>query len=200
MYELQGQKFTLNELQNYASNKGMEFDDFMSSMRNAGLVELSGKQGQSNFFANNAILGGKIIDFFANNIPEYIAQATPGKDVQVSFEFAEDEDKDYSAMVDVIKSQVEKPPSEAMKNFYKILEENGGGPIGVIKAFRENPGIAPEVLVTSLASAVSAGVFSGKARKYAAIGGAAGVKAGKGRGERCCVCARYLRLHGWKEN
>ena len=51
MYELQGQKFTLNELQDYASNKGMEFDDFMSSMRNAGLVELSGKQGQSNFFA-----------------------------------------------------------------------------------------------------------------------------------------------------
>jgi len=183
MYELQGQKFTLNELQDYASNKGMEFDDFMSSMRNAGLVELSDKQGQSNFFANNAILGGKIIDFFANNVPEYIAQATPGKDVQVSFEFAEDEDKDYGAMVNVIESQVEKPPSKAMKNFYKILEENGGGPIGVIKAFRENLGIAPEVIVTSLASAVSAGVFSGKARKYAAIGGAAGVKAGKGRGK-----------------
>ena len=86
-------------------------------------------------------------------------------------------------MVDVIKDQIEKPPSKAMKSFYKILEENGGGPIGVIKAFRENPGIAPEVLVTSLASAVSAGVFSGKARKYAAIGGAAGVKAGKGRGK-----------------
>ena len=86
----------------------------MSNMRQIGMVPKN-NQSQYNFFANNAVLGGEIINFFTKDIPSYIKESKgSGDDVQTIFEFAEDDDKDFGAMVNVIKAQAEKAMHDQM--------------------------------------------------------------------------------------
>ena len=47
MFELNGVKLTLEQLQNHAKEKGYDFDQYMSNMRTAGLVELNKITGRS---------------------------------------------------------------------------------------------------------------------------------------------------------
>ena len=149
----------------------------MSNMRQIGMVPKN-NQSQYNFFANNAVLGGEIINFFTKDIPDYIKESKgSGDDVETSFSFAEDQDKDFGAMVNVIKKQAEKPPSKEMQRYFKTVQENGGGYLGVIKAFAENPKVAPEAMITSLIGMIRA-TGSDKASKYAALAGFAGLATG----------------------
>ena len=173
MYEFKGKQYSLEQLQDYASQNNFNFDDFMKEASNQGMVNLS----KTNFFANNAVLGGKIIDFFANDIPDAVKASTSADEIETSLKFAEDEDKDFASMVNVIKAQAGKAPSKAMQKYFKTVEENGGGALGVIKAFAENPQVAPEAMVTSLASMLRA-VGSDKAAKYASLAGYAGLAGG----------------------
>jgi len=47
MFELNGVKLTLEQLQNHAKEKGYDFNQYMNNMRAAGLVELDKNIGRS---------------------------------------------------------------------------------------------------------------------------------------------------------
>jgi hypothetical protein len=129
---------------------------------------------------SNAILGSEIIDAISD-IPNWI-KASQGADfTETMFNLAEDseafDDEDYSRTLRLMDEQSKKPPSLAMQEYYKTVEEEGGGAFGVVKAFSKNPKIAPEALVTSLAGMIRA-TGSNKAAKYASLAGFAGLATG----------------------
>lgn len=117
---------------------------------------------------------GDFIDDTARAIASGFSSGQFGSNsFDVMIEGAAADNQTIQQMIDASKKVADYGPSDEMNNFTKIYEKEGSGFFGLMKGLAYNPGVVPEVIVSS---------FSGLFNKKSAQAGVAVLSAGAGYG------------------
>ena len=100
-----------------------------------------------------------VTDFFGDMYRSYKTGVAQGASVDDAFavfgqgkEVTDEALDDFREAVDVMQRQ---GPTDELRQYYKDVEEEGGGILGTVKALGKNVGVAPQVLISSLTGLVN---------------------------------------------
>jgi len=189
MFELNGITYTLQELQQHANSRGVDFDTYMKKMQDAGMIEK-----QNNAIRSPRAQKIKNVDTEDSNWWDstwigrgWKAGSATGETSDLLYDsdviagnFKNIDNKTITNFIEAYQGSANNyVPSERMQKFMKKYNERGVGWKSFFQGFKEDPTIAAELLVQSMATQASTFFEAeGGGRKAAAVGGATGLALG----------------------
>ena len=189
MFELNGITYTLQELQQHANSRGVDFDTYMKKMQDAGMIEK-----QNNAISSPRAQKIKNVDTEDSNWWDstwvgrgWKAGSATGETSDLLYDsdviagnFKNVDNKTISDFIEAYQGSANNyVPSERMQKFMKKYNERGAGWKSFFQGFREDPTIAAELMIQSMATQASTFFEAeGGGRKAAAVGGATGLALG----------------------
>ena len=184
MFEYDGRKYTMQDLQAEADRRGLDINDYISQMKSVGMTEIasssmdSGSDDGSSELPEDKGFIEDMVQVFrqskatAGTIDDAFDIYKLGKDIS---------DEQIQSVLDA-KAEMDKyGPTNEQASFAKDQKANGGGIVGTLLALKDNPGFIPQFLVGSavtMAGSLQAGEVRGATALSAGVGAAGGAAAG----------------------
>ena len=166
MFEINGNTYSLEDLQQESAKYNMSFEDYLSAMKDKGLKQVV-DQDNVNWF-DQTWLGRGIS-----------AASTTG---EASDLFLEGSNVDIETVQDFMKAREQQAksyvPSADMQAFQEQYKKEGSSWTAFFRGVSRNPKLMAELFVQSLGTQIGTAIDSGEARTAAATAGAVGVGAG----------------------
>ena len=187
MFEYQGNTYTIQDLQQAAIKRGMDFNSYLNVMKNVGLKQIGDAEQDSTI--DSAISQQSIqsdLDGGSSDSVSWFDQTWFGRGVKAASTTGEATNlmsEDFSnisaeSIQEFIKAKEEEArtyvESERMKKFQKKYKEEGSTWSAFFRGVKDQPGLLPELFVQSLGTQIGTLIDSPGASLAAAGTGAAG--------------------------
>ncbi len=169
MFEINGNKYSTEDLQQAASEYGMSFEDYMLAMQGKGLKEIKPKE-DVNWFEQTWFGRG------------FAAASTTGEATDLMFQDFSNIDQETIEEFIVAKQSEARTysTSKSMSEFQKQYQKEGKTWSAFFRGVRKNPGLLPELFVQSLGTQIGTAFDAPEALAAAGTGAVTGGLAGAG--------------------
>ena len=172
MFEYKGQQYSLQQLQDFASENNVDFDQYMTNMRELGMKEAPAPLPEDKGFIEDIVQVYNQATSTAGTIDDAFDIYKIGNDLN---------DEQLTNIAEAANKMYQYGPTNEQVSFANDQKKYGGGIFGTLRALYDNPGFVPQFLVSSsviMASSLQSDEVRGATAASAGVGAAGGAAIG----------------------